>query len=112
MSFNDIQNNVIYNENASYKVTAYGDVVFGDGESDRRSLSSGLIEMGVDGRPSEPVLVLSSRGGNKIGAIQNVRSINITHPLSDVAELSFDVYKEIDGVTYKDWEDRDRKSVV
>lgn len=104
MSFNDIQNNVIYNENASYKVTAYGDVVFGDDESDRHSLSSGLIEMGVDGRPSEPVLVLSSRGGNKIGAIQNVRSINITHPLSDVAELSFDVYKEIDGVTYKDWD--------
>ena len=104
MSFNDIQNNVIYNENANYKVTAYGDVVFGDDESDRHSLSDGLIEMGVDGRPSEPILVLSSRGGNKIGAIQNVRSINITHPLSDVAELSFDVYKEIDGVTYKDWD--------
>lgn len=104
MSFNDIQNNVIYNENANYKVTAYGDVVFGDDENDRHPLSDGLIEMGVDGRPSEPILVLSSRGGNKIGAIQNVRSINITHPLSDVAELSFDVYKEIDGVTYNDWD--------
>lgn len=104
MSFDDTQNNVIYSENGKYKVTAYGEVIFGDDEGDKYSLSDGLIELDVDGRPSEPVLVLSSRGGNKIGAIQNVRSINITHPLSDVAELSFDVYKEINGVTYGDWD--------
>ena len=68
-----------------------------------KSLNNSLIEIGADGQPIEPTLVLSSRGGNKIGAIQNVRSINITHPLSDVAELSFDVYKVVDGVEYKDW---------
>ena len=103
MSFDDTQNNVIYSGNGNYKVTAYGEVIFGD-DDDKYSLSNSLIEMGVDGRPSEPILVLSSRGGNKIGAIQNVRSINITHPLSDVAELSFDVYKEINGTTYSDWD--------
>lgn len=69
-----------------------------------KSLNNSLIEIGADGQPIEPTLVLSSRGGNKIGAIQNVRSINITHPLSDVAELSFDVYKVVDGVKYKDWD--------
>lgn len=68
-----------------------------------KSLNNSLIEIGADGQPIEPTLVLSSRGGNKIGAIQNVRSTNITHPLSDVAELSFDVYKVVDGVEYKDW---------
>ena len=68
-----------------------------------KSLNNSLIEIGADGQPIEPTLVLSSRGGNKIGAIQNVRSNNITHPLSDVAELSFDVYKVVDGVEYKDW---------
>lgn len=104
MSFDDTQNNVIYSGNGNYTVTAYGDVIFGDNENDRYSLNDGLIEMGMDGRPSDPVLVLSSRGGHKIGAIQNVRSINITHPLSDVAELSFDVYKEINGEVYKDWD--------
>ena len=103
MSFDDTQNNVIYSGNGNYKVTAYGEVIFGD-DDDKYSLGNSLIEMGVDGRPSEPILVLSSRGGNKIGAIQNVRSINITHPLSDVAELSFDVYKEINGITYSDWD--------
>lgn len=68
-----------------------------------KSLNNSLIEIGADGQPIEPTLVLSSRGGNKIGAIQNVRSTNITHPLSDIAELSFDVYKVVDGVEYKDW---------
>lgn len=68
------------------------------------ALNGSLIEIGADGQPIEPNLVLSSRGGNKIGTIQNVRSINITHPLSEVAELSFDVYKVVDGEEYKDWD--------
>ena len=65
---------------------------------------NGIIEVGADGQAIEPTLVLSSRGGNKIGAIQNARGINITHPLSDVAELSFDVYKVVNGMEYKDWD--------
>ena len=65
---------------------------------------NGIIEVGADGQAIEPTLVLSSRGGHKVGAIQNTRKINRTHPLSDVAELSFDVYKVVDGIEYKDWD--------
>lgn len=63
-----------------------------------------LIEIDENGQIEQPVLVLSSRGGDKIGVIQNVSNINVTHPLADVAELSFDVTKEIDGKTYADWD--------
>ena len=65
---------------------------------------NGIIEVGADGKAIEPTLVLSSRGGHKVGAIQNTRKINRTHPLSDVSELSFDVYKVVDGIEYKDWD--------
>ena len=63
-----------------------------------------LIDVDENGQISHPILVLSSRGGHKIGVIQNVSNVNITHPLSDVAELSFDVTKEVNGETYKDWD--------
>ena len=74
--------------------------------SDVTSLLQGnkLIEIDENGQIEQPVLVLSSRGGDKIGVIQNVSNINVTHPLADVAELSFDVTKEIDGKTYADWD--------
>ena len=68
------------------------------------SMYDGIIEVGFDGKPVVPTLVLASRSGRKIGVIQNVQSINTTHPLSDVAELSFDVYKTIDGKEYSDWD--------
>lgn len=63
-----------------------------------------LIDIDKNGQIEQPVLVLSSRGGDKIGVIQNVSNINVTHPLADVAELSFDVTKEINGETYADWD--------
>ena len=74
--------------------------------SDVVSLLQGnkLIEIDENGQIEQPVLVLSSRGWDKIGVIQNVSNINVTHPLADVAELSFDVTKEIDGKTYADWD--------
>lgn len=68
------------------------------------SMYDGIIEVGNDGQPIEPVIVLSSRSGHKYGVIDNVTKINITHPLSDVAELSFDVYKEVDGITTNLWD--------
>ena len=68
------------------------------------SMYDGIIEVGFDGKPVVPTLVLASRSGRKTGVIQNVQSINTTHPLSDVAELSFDVYKTIDGKEYSDWD--------
>lgn len=68
------------------------------------SMYDGILEIGADGQVIEPVLVLSSRGGNKIGIIRNITGIQQTHPLSDVAELSFDVHKEMNGEVYKDWD--------
>lgn len=68
------------------------------------SMYDGIIEVGFDGKPVVPTLVLASRSGRKIGVIQNVQSINTTHPLSDVSEVSFDVYKTIDGKEYSDWD--------
>lgn len=68
-------------------------------------LFNGIVEIGADGQPIDPIVVLSSRGGNKIGAIPNVQSIERTHPLNDVAELSFDVYKEVDGEICDNWDD-------
>ena len=65
---------------------------------------NGLINVTDDGQIEPPVLVLSSRGGNKIGVIKNVSNIAVTHPLSDVAELSFDVTKEVNGEVYEDWD--------
>lgn len=62
------------------------------------------FEKGIDGQLIEPTLVLSSRGGNKIGVINNVVGINQTHTLSDVDELSFDVYKEVDGKVNEQWD--------
>lgn len=64
----------------------------------------GIIEIGADGQAVDPIIVLSSRGGNKIGAIPNVQSIERTHPLNDVAELSFDVYKENNGKVCANWD--------
>ena len=68
------------------------------------SMYDGILEIGADGQVIEPVLVLSSRGGNKIGIIRNITGIQQTHPLSDVAELSFDVHKEMNGEVYQDWD--------
>ena len=68
------------------------------------SIYNGIIEVGADGGPIEPVLVLASRSGKKVGVIQNVTNIEQTHPLSDVAELSFDVCREVNGVIYEDWD--------
>lgn len=68
------------------------------------SMYDGILEIGSDGQIIEPVLVLSSRGGNKMGVIRNVTGIHQTHPLSEVAELSFDVHKEMNGEVYDDWD--------
>ena len=68
------------------------------------SVYDGILEIGSDGQIIEPVLVLSSRGGNKMGVIRNVTGIHQTHPLSEVAELSFDVHKEMNGDVYDDWD--------
>lgn len=69
------------------------------------SLYGGLIEISPDGQPITPDLVLSYRGGTKQGIIHNVQSLTNANALVETAEISFDVYKEIDGVECRLWDD-------
>lgn len=69
------------------------------------SLYGGLIEISPDGQPITPDLVLSYRGGTKQGIIHNVQSLTNANALVETAEISFDVYKEIDGVECPLWDD-------
>lgn len=69
------------------------------------SLYGGLIEISPDGQPIIPDLVLSYRGGTKQGIIHNVQSLTNANALVETAEISFDVYKEIDGVECPLWDD-------
>ena len=66
------------------------------------SLYGGLIEISPDGQPITPDLVLAYRGGTKQGIIHNVQSLTNANALVETAEISFDVYKEVDGVE-SDW---------
>lgn len=69
------------------------------------SLYGGLIEISPDGQPITPDLVLSYRGGTKQGIIHNVQSLTNANALVETAEISFDVYNEIDGVECQLWDD-------
>ena len=69
------------------------------------SLYGGLIEISPDGQPITPDLVLSYRGGTKQGIIHNVQSLTNANALVETAEISFDVYKESDGVECQLWDD-------
>lgn len=69
------------------------------------SLYGGLIEISPDGQPITPDLVLSYRGGTKQGIIHNVQSLTNANALVETAEISFDVYKEINGVECQLWDD-------
>ena len=69
------------------------------------SLYGGLIEISPDGQPITPDLVLSYRGGTKQGIIHNVQSPTNANALVETAEISFDVYKEINGVECQLWDD-------
>lgn len=69
------------------------------------SLYGGLIEISPDGQPITPDLVLSYRGGTKQGIIHNVQSLTNANALVETAEISFDVYKEVDGVECQLWDD-------
>lgn len=69
------------------------------------SLYGGLIEISPDGQPITPDLVLAYRGGTKQGIIHNVQSLTNANALVETAEISFDVYKEVDGIECHLWDD-------
>ena len=55
-------------------------------------------------KPEEPTIVLARRNGDKIGAI-NAKEISISDSLNDAPELSFKVYKELDGERCALWDE-------
>lgn len=54
------------------------------------------INFDVDYNPEEPTFVLAKKNGDKIGRI-NAQSIQVTDNLNDESEITFNVYKYIDG---------------
>ena len=90
--------------NYPYFLVGDGDVIDNVQTPPSMDGANAIVELGVDGLPIEPILVLSSRGGNKIGTIERPLSIVVTHPLNEPAELSFDVYKEVNGVPCSYWD--------
>lgn len=95
----------VIGEYPDYIVDDSGYVIFNRVDDPGINNTNGLIEIGYDGQAIDPVIVLSTRSGNKYGVIPNVKAIQRTHPLNDVAELSFDVYKEVDGEICPNWND-------
>lgn len=62
------------------------------------------IETDVDKSILVPTIVLCTRSGRKIGVINNVQEFRCSHPLNDVSEISFDIYKEVNGVKNIYWD--------
>lgn len=62
------------------------------------------IETDIDGTLIQPFIVLSTRSGKTLGVIQNVQSLKTNHPMGDTAEISFDVYKYVNGVKNSCWD--------
>lgn len=64
----------------------------------------GIIETDINGEIIQPIVVLSTRSGHKIGVIENIDNLICNHPLNDTAEISFDVHKEVNGKINSYWE--------
>lgn len=61
------------------------------------------INFDAAGNPEEPTIVLAKRNGDRIGKI-NAKDIDLTDNLNDAAEMSFTVYKYVDGVKDQLWD--------
>lgn len=62
------------------------------------------LETDVDGTLIQPIIVLCTRSGKKIGVINNIQNLRMNHPMNDTAEISFDVYKFADGIKENHWD--------
>ena len=54
--------------------------------------------------PETPTFILGKKNGDKIGLI-NAKNINISDKMSEASEISFEVYKKIDGEVDKIWDE-------
>lgn len=62
------------------------------------------INFDTANNPEEPTIVLAKRDGDKIGVLE-AKEIEITDSLNDASEISFKVYKELDGSVCPIWDD-------
>ena len=62
------------------------------------------IEIGADGNLVTPTVVLTKRSCKEIGVIRNIQNFRANHPMGDTAEISFDVYKYVNGVKEPCWD--------
>lgn len=61
------------------------------------------IKFDTTNNPEEPTIILSKRNGDKLGKI-DAREISMVDSMNDASEISFKVYKEIDGELCHLWE--------
>ena len=69
------------------------------------SLYGDIIEIGPDGQPITPTLILANRNGEKKGIITNVKAFTDTDNFNEAAEITFDVYKSVDNKKCEYWDD-------
>ena len=69
------------------------------------SLYGDIIEIGPDGQPITPTLILANRNGEKKGVITNVKAFTDTDNFNEAAEITFDVYKTVDNKKCEFWDD-------
>lgn len=62
------------------------------------------IRFDAAGNPEEPTVILAKRNGEKLGQI-DARSIDISDALNDASEMSFKVYKYLDGKECDIWDE-------
>lgn len=65
---------------------------------------NGKIETDIDKNILTPVIVLCTRSGRKIGVINNIKNLKCNHPMGDAGEISFDIYKEVNGIKNIYWD--------
>lgn len=65
------------------------------------------IRISFDGSrlPEQPTLVLATKDGTKLGALNTVTDVTITDSFNSVCELSFTLHKQFDGVECHLWDD-------
>ncbi len=70
------------------------------------------IKFDSDYNVEAPTLILAERNGKRLGLISNIFEINLTDRLNSAAEISFKVYKELDGVKSEIWDNIDNFKLI
>lgn len=64
-----------------------------------------IIEVDENGVPVSPQILLAKRNGEKIGTIINVANVKMANHMNSADEITFDVYKYMDGIKCEFWDD-------